>query len=169
MNLNSNNTANNLINWYWSKYNDIPNLAGGNDGLCQCATESFIMRSGDPKTARSFLMIGALIDQIMFTDFYEIYDDFRDEFRYPKLHAHSGGGMASPSWLGYSHHGFNKKIDWDNVSEILDVLLLSTEKWFEDNMMHDKLSSFHESLILSINTEFEENTKERLMSLLNKR
>jgi SNF2 family DNA or RNA helicase len=28
MNLNSNNTANNLINWYWSKHNDIPNLAG---------------------------------------------------------------------------------------------------------------------------------------------
>jgi hypothetical protein len=36
----------------------------------------------------------------MFTDFYEIYDDFRDEFRYPKLHAHSGGGMASPRWVG---------------------------------------------------------------------
>ncbi len=53
MNLNFNNTANNLINWYWSKHNDIPNLAGGNDGLCQCATESFIMRSGDPKTATS--------------------------------------------------------------------------------------------------------------------
>ena len=117
MNLNSNNTANNLINWYWSKHNDIPNLAGGNDGLCQCVTESFIMRSGDPKTARSFLMIGALIDQIMFTHFREIYDDFRDEFRYPKLYAHSFGGMASPSWLVYSHHGFNKKIDWDNVAK----------------------------------------------------
>jgi|APSaa5957512622_1039677.scaffolds.fasta_scaffold12521_4 hypothetical protein len=80
MSLNFNNTANNLINWYWSKHNDIPNLAGENNGLCQCATERFIIRSGDPKTARSFLMIGVLIDQIMFTHFRKIYDDFRDEF-----------------------------------------------------------------------------------------
>ena len=165
--INRSKSAENLINWYWSRHHDIPHLAGLSDGLCQCSTEKFITRSRDPKTARSFLMIGALIDQIMFTHFHEIYDEFEGEFRYPKLYAHIGGArMASPSWMVYSYHGYDKKADWDSVSKILNTMLSDTEKWLQESGQSNKIILFYDSLNLSINTEFEDDTKERLTSLM---
>ena len=43
--------------------------------MCQCASERFIRRAKNPIEMRSLLLIGVLIDQVIYSHFSEIYDE----------------------------------------------------------------------------------------------
>ena len=85
-----------LIDWFWNIHvlyykksvrQITPHLRVG--GFCQCHSEMIIKFSRDPKQMRAFMMIGVLIDQMMWTHFQHLYSDFEKTFRYPKLYAHA--------------------------------------------------------------------------------
>jgi hypothetical protein len=106
-----------LIQWFWEQAILVDERYEGS-GMCQCSTERIIEHSNNSKQMRSFMMISVFIDQVAFTHFQDIYDQFQARYRFPKLFSHTGGGMARPSWLVYSHHGYDKKMDWDNARPI---------------------------------------------------
>ena len=163
------NSAKELINWFWTDvkfYRNRPRLRREVKGVCQCGTEDLIKRSSDPSRMRSFMMVGALIDQMMWTHFQHLYPVFSDNFRYPKVHSHSGPGMATPNWMGYTHHGYDKKIDWNVVSEVCDLLLNDLYDWFNDKSFQDEIIKFQEILKSEVNMEFETVNRDKLMPII---
>ena len=138
------------IDVYWS---EIDTLRSSNKnygpclskGVCQCSTDSVIKDSSDPVQMRSFMIIGVLIDQIMFKQFRELYPKFRSVFRYPNLLSHDIGGCgnnASPQWLTRNI----PPSSWDNyMSSILLVAQIHLDdlcQWFCAEGKIDELSSF---------------------------
>jgi|SaaInlStandDraft_7_1057024.scaffolds.fasta_scaffold124086_1 hypothetical protein len=107
-----------LIEWYWSQQPQSPGYGGWADGPCQCGTEMLIEASDDPNRMRSFLMFSVFIDQIVFTHFQDVYPKFRQRFKFPKLYAHGVGGMANAGWLVNTHHGYDKKMNWNAARPI---------------------------------------------------
>ena len=87
--------ANDYIEWFWAEFIKIKQDFEG-DGLCSCEFDNFIKNSSCPVQMWAFLLIGTLIDQMMYTHFKNIYDKFRSQYRYPKIYSHEGPGMASP-------------------------------------------------------------------------
>ena len=120
------NSATELIDWYWSEIDTLRSSDTHHvledDGTCQCGTEKIIDDSSNPDQMRSFMMIGVLIDQMMWTHLHEMYSSFNSVFRYPKLNAHGSPGMASPSWFTYTRHGYDKKVNWSVVSDVAQIL-----------------------------------------------
>ena len=170
--------AKELIDWYWSEIevlrsskthyvlHDIPLY---DEGPCQCSTEKIIEDSRNPDRMRSFLMIGVLIDQMMWTHHYEMYSSFRSVFRYPKLYTHWGGGMASPGWFTYTGmDGRDKKINWTVVSEIAQALLSSLYEWFIKEGKTDELKGFQNWLKQESNQAFQSVNSMQLIPILEK-
>ena len=126
-------TATELIDWYWAEIEALDSSAKHyvleKDGMCQCTSENIISDCSDPHRMRAFLMTGILIDQMMFTHFGNIYLEFRETFRFPKLLAHGGYGMAGPGWFSYSNHGYDEKVDWAAVSTSRIIPFDSTRTW----------------------------------------
>jgi len=92
--------ANDYIEWFWTEWIKIKNTQPNDeDGLCSCEFDIFIKNSSRPDQMRAFLLIGTLIDQMMYTHFKNIYDKFRLQYKYPKIYSHGGPGMASPSYF----------------------------------------------------------------------
>jgi hypothetical protein len=133
--------------WFHDRWVLVNNLDSG-DGFCQCGSEKVIAGSSNPNLMRAFLLVGSLIDQIMFTYFRDLYPDFRNSFKYPKMHAHGGGGMAHPSWLVLPRHSQN--IDWDVISRVSEVLLNDLYDWFRNNGGGDEMRKFQEKLMNEI-------------------
>ena len=106
---------------------------------------------------RAFLMIGVLIEQMMFANFHDLYPDFIGAFKYPKLKAHGCWGMASPKWFAYSEHGWDKKVDWDVVLKITEVLLGNLYDWLRGNSCLDEMAMFPRMLKIEVSQEFEKN------------
>ena len=163
-------SATELINWYWSeidalKSSDIHYVLE-DDGPCQCGTEQIIKDSSDPDQMRSFLMIGVLIDQMMWTHHSDCYSSFRSVFRYPKLNAHGSPGMASPSWFTYTRHGYDKKVNWSVVSDVAQILLTDLYQWFDREGSTDELARFQERLKQEVSWEFELVNNEKLMPII---
>ena len=90
--------ANDYIEWFWAEFIKIKQDFEG-DGLCSCEFDNFIKNSSCPVQMWAFLLIGTLIDQMMYTHFKNIYDEFRLQYRYHKIYSHEGPGMASPSYF----------------------------------------------------------------------
>jgi hypothetical protein len=113
-----------LIEWYWQQYSSLYPGCIDEGGICQCGSEKLIEHSDDPNQMRSFIMVAAFIDQMVYTHFYEVYPRFRERLRFPKLYSHpSIVGMASPSWLVYSYYDYDKKMDWEAARPIALLLL----------------------------------------------
>jgi len=156
-----------LIGWFWSEYNlSGSRVSGWKDGFCQCVADSFIEKSSDPKKSRAFLIIAVLIDQMMYTHFYDLYASFRSQFKYPKLYAHAGYGMASPNWFAYSYHRFDKKMDWSLTRDIAVILFKSLYAWFKKTGNEEKIHNFNQLLDMEINFEFELKNKGKLITIL---
>ena len=71
MNINKLSTSK-LIDWYWDDLFFIRKKLGkdrfvGDEDPCQCETEQIIENSSSPKVMRSFMLIGVLLDQMMWT------------------------------------------------------------------------------------------------------
>ena len=132
-------TATDLINWYENEITQLfdlkeqlygtplQGLALSRDpeekppscSFCQCNTEALFKFAKKPIQLRAYMMVSVLIDQMMWTHFSGIYDNFRSVFRYPKISSHAGGGCASPSWV-IIYWG---KVDWLVIDETANVLL----------------------------------------------
>lgn len=137
------------IDVYWSEIDTLRSSKKNygpclSEGVCQCSTNSVIKDSSDPVQMRSFMIIGVLIDQIMFKQFRELYPKFRSVFRYPKVFEHPSyaSGMASPQWLTQNI----PPSSWDNyMSSILLVAQIHLDdlcQWFCAEGKIDELSSF---------------------------
>jgi hypothetical protein len=166
------NSATELIDWYWLEIDALRSSKSHHvledDGPCQCGTEEIIKDSSKPDQMRSFMMVGVLIDQIMWTHFYEMHSSFEIIFRYPKLNAHGSPGMASPSWFTYTRHGYDKKVNWTVVSDVAQILLNDLYQWFNREGKTDELSSFQERLKQEVIWEFELINKNQLISIIEK-
>lgn len=162
-----------LIDWFWKvpvRYHNRPVLINtlhpGGDGFCQCGSEKVIEGSSNPSQMRAFLMVGVLIDQMMWTHFRNLYSNFEKTFRYPKLYGHGGGVGISPNWLVYTHHHFDEKVDWEVVSVVSDALLGDLYDWFKNNGWSDESRSFQQKIKEEIYNEFEEVNKVKLLPII---
>jgi hypothetical protein len=160
-----------LIDWFWriyvsytKRWRQLPNSR--REGFCQCNSEKVIDFSREPELMRAFLMVGVLIDQMMFTHFHSMYSDFRNKYKYPKLHAHGASGMISPNWLVYTTHSYDKKMDWDVVSDVAEALLGGLYDWFKDNGWSEEMKTFKQSLKNEIEFNFEEVNKDKLLPII---
>ena len=94
-----------LINWFWNELELASNknyrtlYSFMKDGTYQSGTEELIELFSNPEQMRSFLLIGILIDQMMYTHTYMVYDKFERVFKYPKISAEYGEGMTGPNWV----------------------------------------------------------------------
>lgn len=157
------------IRWYWSEEQRLRlhRRTPPREGFCQCGTEKAIERSRHPAKMRAFLMVGVLLDQAVWTHAQDSYDAFRERFRIPKLYAHGGGGgMAHPSWLGYSHYGWDKEIDWGEVEAVAGDLLVPFFKWLADTRGVVAADTLRSTMSKEIGFGFEPAQAERLNSIV---
>ena len=166
------NSATELIDWYWSEIDALGSSRSHYtleyDGPCQCSTEELIKDSSNSDQMRSFMMIGVLIDQMMYSHFHEMYLTFSSVFRYPKLHAHGGRGMADPGWFTYTHRGYDKKANWVVISDVAQILLNDLYQWFDAEGKTDELSRFKELLKGEVSLYFESVNKEQLIPIIDR-
>ena len=165
------NSAKELIDWFWVVAKFKPLLKSQRypmyeNGPCQCGTEKLIKHSSDPSRMRAFMMIGVLIDQMIWTHFQDLHSDFAKIFRYPKLIAHGPGGMAPPNWMACTTHGNDKKMDWNVVSEVCDLLLNDLYDWFRDNGLLEEMKKFQQILKTEVIIEFETVNRDKLMPII---
>jgi hypothetical protein len=150
--------------WFHDKWVLVNNLEPDGDGFCQCGSEKVIAGSSNPNLMLAFLMVGSLIDQIMFTYFQDLYPDFRSSFKYTKMHGHGGGGMAHPRWLARPRHRQN--MDWDLISKVSEVLLNDLYDWFRSHNLPEKMRDFQKKLKEEICLGFEPADKDKLLSII---
>ena len=159
--------AHSFIEWFWSKPKRNFRLTNFDDGLCQCETEHFIDSANRPDLMRSFLLLAVFIDQMMYTHFQSIYQEFRSHFYYPKLFSHPGNGMASPSWFVYSFHEFDKKMRWHTALPVAHALLGDLFKWLKKFPNSEELvKRFRALMDIEIMNEFEPESVKKLSEVL---
>ena len=109
-----------FVSYFWEESQHAPDF-------CQCNTETLFEFAKNPIQLRAYMMVSTLIDQMMWTHFSGIYDNFRSVFRYPKISRHAGGGCASPSWVII----YWEKVDWLVIDETANILLSDLYKWIQ--------------------------------------
>ena len=151
----------NLINNFWTDFEVAKKTishVGGFDGFCQCESEKVIEKMSNATEARSFLIIGILIDQSVnglnsgFNK--ENYEEFRSVFTYPKLVAHFDGSECSSAWFCYPSHGYDKKVNWLNLEQIGKIIFPETKQWILDNYDLYMYESVRSSILENVNSSF---------------
>ena len=162
-----------LIDWYWDELFFIRKKLGkdrfvGNEDPCQCETEQIIENSSSPKVMRSFMLIGVLLDQMMWTHSQKYYNTFRDNFKLPKLLSHPSSGFASPNWFVYSYQSHNNpnQINWPITKNVATVILLGFYKWFKKEAERDVYRMFQLIILEEINNEFKDENKNKLHEIV---
>jgi len=127
--------------------------------MCQCTSEKFIRRAKNPIEMRSLLLIGVLIDQVIYSHFSEIYDDFRMIFKHPKLGFHGGGGCASPNWFIDNEASGNRvfgdiKVEWNSIRDVYEILFFDTSDWFLENYQVESLQKFETLMKVEVDSNF---------------
>jgi hypothetical protein len=135
--------------------------------FCQCSSEAFIKKTKNPIEMRSFLTIGVLIDQIIYTHFREIYHEFRSVYKYPKIKSHLGGGCASPGWFidnkSSGNSGWGEiKVDWNSMRNIFQILFFDIKSWFLENNKIEKFENFERLLCTEVDLSFHDSSNEVL-------
>lgn len=74
--------------------------------------------------------------------------------------------MASPSWFVYTGRGYDKRVDWDIVSEISEVLLNNLYDWFGNNGWLDEMRRFQHKLKEEVDREFEPVNRNNLIPII---
>jgi len=157
-------SASELIVWYWKMISRKPY-----DEPCQCSTEKLIERSSNPSRMRAFIMSGTLVDQVMRRHFRNLYNPFREKFKFPQLMVHGfsyGDEWVNPNWVAYTSYGWDKKVDWNVVSQVSEVLLNSLYDWFEENNISNEMKKFQEVIKEEIDSQFEPVNKDKLLPII---
>jgi hypothetical protein len=137
-----------LIVWFWAaaeKHIGVPR----HNRFCQCGTERIICDSENPPLARSSLLASVAIDKAMRHNPFCDYEAFARQFRFPIIEQHGGGwpDEASATWVVYSYHGWDKKMDWPLGASVFCQLAddlrtwLSKSTWGEAAFRHFSLRS----------------------------
>ena len=143
-----------LIKWYWDEHKTLQDsrperhYVMNDRGFCQCATENAIDHSSDPDRMRAFLMIAVLVDQLMWTHFLSLYGKLQESgFVFPKLFWHPTfpQNMGKPDWFAYSHHGYDKKVNWKVTEEVAEILLTGLYSWFDQIGEGERNGAFSKS------------------------
>jgi len=140
-------------------------------GFCQCATEDAIDHSSDPDRMRAFLMIAVLVDQMMWTHFLSLYGKLQESgFVFPKLFWHPTfpQNMGKPDWFAYSHHGYDKKVNWKVTEEVAEILLTGLYSWFDQIGRGEKKRGFQQILEHTIEETYEPVNSDRLIPIVSK-
>jgi hypothetical protein len=145
-------TLSELISWFWTDYKSHK------DGICQCDTERFIQSSSDPNLMRVFLTFGVFVDQHRYTHVPTVYNNFRAQFRLPKLYFCPSGftRMASPSWFIYELKG--TEIDWTLAEDVGRAIFQTVRQWLQDEDANF-LVEFDSSLKSETKIEFRSNVE----------
>ena len=159
-----------LINNFWTEFERIKKTishVGGFDGFCQCESEKVIEKMSNATEARSFLMVGILIDQsVRASSSDNLYEDFRSVFTYPKLVAHFDGSDCSSFWFCYHVHGYDKKVDWSNVESVSNIIFSETRDWlieFYDTLVVERVKR---SMLEDIRKNYRANSEAEKLSKL---
>jgi len=147
------------VNELMLKKTNLVGFHGDEAWMCQCTSEKFIRRSKNPIEMRSLLLVGVLIDQIIYSHFGEIYDDFRMTYKYPKLRSHGGGGCASPNWfidnISSGSRVFGDiKVDWSSIRDVYEILFFDTRNWFLENNQVESLQKFETLMKVEVDSNF---------------
>ena len=59
---------------------------------------------------------------------------------------HAGYGMASPSWFCVRYHGFDKKVNWEVVRDVAEILLNGLYSWFDQIGERERKRGFQQIL-----------------------
>ena len=125
-------------------------------GFCQCYSEKFIEASSDSVLMRSFMLCSTFFDQFFYTHYRHIYKEFSYKFNFPKIYAHGIGGHASPSWFVYKVHGFDKKADWGNIKEILEIIFIDILNWLKTQYSDEEVLTLKKIIKKEVEQEFDE-------------
>lgn len=161
-----------LINWFWNELEVASNknyrtlYSFMKDGTYQSGTEELIELSSNPEQMRSFLLIGILIDQMMYTHTYMVYDKFERVFKYPKISAEYGEGMAGPNWVISEYHGHNKKVNWKTVEETSKILFGDLYKWLKTLTNEYPFDSFNSKIKSTVREYFDTCNYYRLFPII---
>ncbi len=160
----------NFIKWFWTEFSNIHRITSNEDGLCQCETEEFIEKSDQPKLMRSFLALSVFIDQVMYTHFQPVYDDFRMQFRFPKLYSHPHFSlMASANWFIYSFYHLDEKMDWENALSVGHIVFHDLFEWLRQYPDGEELvKNFKKLLEMEVKIEFEPSNADKLLNIISK-
>ena len=153
-----------LINFFKNDYDILGrdlnfcmnHLSENERGFCQCFSEKFIEKSSDSKLMRSFMLCSTFFDQFFYTHYRSIYTEFSNVFNFPKIYAHGMGGHASPSWFVYKFHGYDKKADWKNIKDILEIISKDIMDWFKIKHSDEEVLFLKETMKKEVKQEFEE-------------
>ena len=166
-------SASKLIDWYWDELFFIRKKLNkdrffGDEDPCQCETEKIIENSSSPKVMRSFMLIGVLLDQMMWTHYRDNYQTFRDKFKLPKLYSHGTAGMSSSNWFVYSYNDHNNpnQINWITTKDVANIILLGFYKWLKKETERDTYRMFQLTILEEINNEFENENRDKLHSIV---
>lgn len=135
--------------------------------FCQCGTEKMLKRLREPEAMRAFLLVAVFIDQFIYTHYSEVYMQFSGRYRVPKLHAHSAGSMASPSWFIYSNHGYDKDVDWSVVNQIAEIIIRETKRFLTEQREGFQISKFDELLKEEIEVTFGKEHQQMIFTAMN--
>ena len=168
------NSATELIDWYLSEVDILKSSASyyvfWGDSPCSCTAHKIIKDSSDSDRMQSFMLVGVLIDQMMWCHFSQTYEAFRVKFRYPKLYQHGGTGMANPDSLCQppprSLEGYGKNINWEKVSDVAQILLGDLYKWFAGEGKLDELVDFQIKLRQDVNSGFRSENAKRFTPII---
>ena len=161
-----------LINWFWNELELASNknyrtlYSFMKDGTYQSGTEELIKLSSNPEQMRSFLLIGILIDQMMYTHTYMVYGKFERVFKYPKISAEYGEGMAGPNWVISEYHGHNKKVNWKTVEETSKILFGDLYKWLKTLTNEYPIDSFNSKIKSTVREYFDTCNYYRLFPII---
>ena len=166
----------NFINKFWTDFEGIKKTishVGGFDGFCQCESENVIENMRNPTEARSFLILGMLVDQAVDGLSSKanklIYEDFRAVYTYPKLVAHFDGSECSSAWFCYPNHGYDRKVNWSNMESIGKVIFPETKRWLLENYDSAIYENVRFSILKNINSNFRQKPeRQRLIHLVDK-
>jgi hypothetical protein len=157
-----------IIDWYWLEHRRIGETTC-KDGFCQCESESIIEKASNPYLMRAFLIIGVFTDQLIHRHHNRLHGQFSSIFKYPKNHRCQTAGMANANWFIYSYHGYDKKISWNRVAEVGEIILSDTIYWLELHEEHFDSSEWAiRHLYPEINHVFDAKNAKRISEIISK-
>ena len=74
--------------------------------------------------------------------------------------------MAHPSWLCYSHYGWDKELDWEEVKAVASDLPVPFFNWFADIQGEAGVGALRSTMSEEILFGFESAQAERLNSIV---
>ena len=148
------------------KFERLGPLDAARGYFCQCGTEKILKRLREPEVMRAFLLVAVFIDQLVYTHYSDVYIQFSEKYRVPKLKAHPDPSCMHPaSWFIYSTRGSDENIDWSTMRAVAEIIVTETEAFLQERVPCFESKKFAAVLKSEIEREFEKQHQGTLMSI----